>query len=191
MPHVPEGEDRSWGGPPAGSTRVDHRPQHGRSFFPDGRIILAVLFMCAAAGAGVWAYPRYFGGNRTCLLPVPTATGPAITIATPTFPMPVIYGRLALLESATYPMRFNVIPSEVELRDIHYEGQVFGQTALPMHGSVRIVKVDGKYVPIRDNEIKSGCIELRGLGKTIVLFSSSFSPTVTLVLTPEQMKQFR
>ena len=60
---------------------------------------------------------------------------------------------------------------------------MFGQTALPMHGSVRIVKVDGKYVPIRgnqinkyvpirDNEIKSHCIELRGLGKTIVSFSS-------------------
>ena len=190
MRHVQEGEKQSWSSDPADSTRTVRRPP-GRFSLPPAWLVLGGIVLCAVAGAAYWAYPRYLGGSRTCMLPTPTATGPAITIATATLPMPVIYGKLAILESATNPVRYRVLPTEVELRDIHYEGEVFGPTVLPKHGSLRIVKVDGKYIAIRNNEISAGCIELRGLGKTILLFSSSFSPTVTLVVTPEQMKQIR
>ena len=105
--------------------------------------------------------------------------------------MPVVYGQLAILESATNPIRGKAIPSDVEMRDIHYDGEVFGQTAVPMHGAFRMLKVDGKSVPVRSGDIDAGCIDLRGLGKTNVLFSSSFSPTVTLAMTPEQAKRFQ
>lgn len=77
------------------------------------------------------------------------------------------------------------------MRDIHYDGEVFGQTAVPMHGAFRMLKVDGKSVPVRSGDIDAGCIELRGLGKTNVFFSSSFSPTIKLVMTPEQAKRFQ
>ena len=101
--------------------------------------------------------------------------------------MPVIYGQIAQLEDATNPIRFKILPTEVEIRDVHYEGEVFGRSVVVRRGGFRILKIAGKPIAMRSSDIVDGCINLRGLGKTIVLFSGSFSPTVTLVLTPEQI----
>lgn len=143
------------------------------------------VVVAGVAFVGVKLYPRYFGGEKVCLLPTP-APGPRITITTSTSPMPVIYGKIATLEVATNPIRYRVLPTEVEMRDVYYEGTVVGPAAVPQKGAFRILKVGEKYIPLRDNDIADGCVNLRGAGKTILLFSNSFSPTLTLVLTPDQ-----
>ena len=179
-----QGVEPSWGSPPGASTQA---PSRRRSFLPSLRVSMVLLVLCALAGAGFWAYPRYLGGNRTCLLPIQGATGTAIGIATPSLPMPVIYGQIAQLEDATNPIRFKILPTEVEIRDVHYEGEVFGRSVVVRRGGFRILKIAGKPIAMRSSDIVDGCMNLRGLGKTIVLFSGSFSPTATLVLTPEQI----
>lgn len=152
---------------------------------------MGCLALAGVAAAGVWAYPRYLGGNKTCLLPTPSAPGAPVTIGTATEPRAVIYGQLAILEQTVNPIRFRVIPSEVEIRDVYFAGQLIGATAIPDQGAFRILKVNGKSFALHGNAIEGGCVNLRGPGKAILLFSGSLSPTVALVLTPDQMKWFQ
>ncbi len=151
---------------------------------------MGCLALAGAVAAGVWAYPRYLGGNKTCLLPSPTAPGTRVTIGTSGEPLAVVYGQLAILEQTTNPIRFRVIPSNIEIRDVHYAGQLIGATAIPEQGTFRILKVNGKSFPLHGTAIEGGCVNLRGPGKAILLFSNSFSPTAALVVTPDQMKWF-
>ena len=181
---------RSSDGSAPGSTRAVRNPRPRRSIGPYVRIVAGCLTFGAAVAAGVWAYPRYLGGNKTCLLPTPSAPGAAITVGTPTDPRPVVYGQLAILEQAGNPLRFKVIPSDVEIRGVHYAGHLVGTAAIPEQGAFRILKVNGKSFPLHTTAIEGGCVNLRGPGKAILLFSGSFAPAVTLVLTPDQMKWF-
>jgi len=143
------------------------------------------------AAVCAWAYPRYLGGNKTCLLPTPSAPGAAITIGTAAEPMAVVYGQLAILEQAANPIRFRVIPSNIEIRGVYYAGRVYGAAAIPEQGGFRNLKVNDKSFPLHNTAIQAGCIDMRGPGKAILLFSNSFAPTLVLVLTPDQMKWFQ
>lgn len=155
------------------------------------RILVLLVVLCVAASAGTWAYSRYYGVNRSCLLPEPAAGAPRISIGTPNAPMPVVYGWLARLDQAANPIRFSTTGTQVELRGVNFEGGVFGKQVVPAHGSVRTLTVDGKNVAILDGDIRGGCIDVKGLGKAIVLFSSSLSPTATIVLTEAQLAKIR
>jgi hypothetical protein len=155
-----------------------------------GRIALCAV-VAGLGWGGYTGYMRYFGGNAVCLLPPVTAGGPTITVGTETIPETVVYGHVAMLEQQSNPIRFRVLPTEIEIRDVHYKGTVVDQSAIPSSGALRIVKVAGKSIALRDTAIHDGCISLRGLGQSILLFSSSFAPTTTLVLTPDQIAQLR
>jgi hypothetical protein len=156
-----------------------------------GRIAVAALLVCALAGAGAWAYPRYFGPGATCALPLPTAEVPHIGVGKPSAPLPVVPGWIAHLDRATNPILFKATRTPAELRGVNYEGGVFGQQVVPMHGSIKALAIDGKKFEIRNGSIESGCIDVKGLGKTIVLFSATPSPTATVVLTEAQMALVR
>ena len=178
--------------------RRDPLVQAGRCFMEAAtirgcrmRILVGLLVLCVAAGAGGWAYFRNVGVNPSCLLPEPAAGAPRIGIGTPNTPMPVIYGRLARLNPTANPLRFSTIDTEIELREVHYDGGVFGKQVVPTHGSVKTMKVEGKSIAIRDGDIRGGCIDVKGLGKAIVVFSNSLSPTVTMVLTDAQLSKIR
>ena len=152
---------------------------------------VGLFAICLIAGAGVWAYPRYFGAGPACLLPKPGSEGPAVSIGTAAEPLRVIYGHLARLERAANPVRFSEILSDVELRGVHYDGGLYGQHVVPTRGSVASLKIDGKNIAIRNGTIDAGCIDIERAGKAILVFSGSLTPVATLVLTPEQMAKLR
>ena len=155
------------------------------------RIWPLLMVLGVTVGAGAWGYSHYFGMNRSCLLPEPAAAAPHVTFGTPNTPMPVVYGWLARLTKATNPIRFDTIDTQVELRGVNYEGGLFGKQVVPTQGSVGSLNIDGKNIAILDGNIRGGCIDLKGLGKTIVLFSNSLSPTALIVLTEEQLARTR
>ena len=172
--------------------------QRRRVFNPTGgrvgmnrRIVGAVLSVCALAGVGAWAYPRYFGPGATCALPLPTGQVPHVEVGKPGASLPVVAGWIAHLDRGTNPILFKATRSRAELRGVHYEGGIVGSHVVPMTGAVKSLTIEGKKFEVRDGSIASGCIGLKTLGNTIVLFSSTPSPTATIVLTDAQMALIR
>ncbi len=151
----------------------------------------AVFALCVLGGVGAWAYPRYFGPGATCALPTPADSVPHIELGKGGMPLSVVPGWVARLDRATNPIAFKATGAAAELRGVAFEGGVFGRQVVPLHGSVAALAIAGKKYEIRNGNFVSGCIDVQGLGKMIVLFSNSLTPTATIVLTDPQLAHLR
>lgn len=159
--------------------------------FPWVTMLLAFIMISGAAAAGYWAYPRYFVTNPTCAMPTPGPNVPPVAIGTDRDPMRIVRGGVARLDRPTNPIAITGLALTAELRDVVFQGGIYGRQIVPQHGTVKKLIIDGKNIPLRAETIEAGCIDAMRLGKTIVLFSGAERPTVTVVLTEEQIARLR
>ena len=169
-------------------SRREQRP--GPRSSRKGAVIGALLIGCVAA-ISFWAYPRYLSGNKTCVLTMPVAASPSLAMGVPQTPIPLIPGQLARLDDPGNPLKFTALPRTVELRGVHYEGGSYGRFVVPASGAIAGIKIEGKDVRVRHQDIASGCLDVVGFGKILVLFTKSASPNAVVVMTQDQLAGVR
>ena len=153
-------------------------------------LILAVLVLGAAAGGyKAWRYVSI--PNHSCLLPTATASTAAVEIGSSTSPLSFVGGQVARLDRVENPIKFAPVPIVANAHWVHYVGGLHNRVVVPDRGGVKSVTVNGKTMSVHDGSIERGCIDITGLGPSIVLFSHGPVPQMTLVLTDKQIDKVR
>jgi hypothetical protein len=145
----------------------------------------------ASPGPGAPATKKLAPVSQICPAKKPP-NGVGMATGTPQAPAPIIRGHIARLDGTGTQIRFTDLETAVELQAVHYKGIASGPYVIPTEGEIKGIKVNGKDLSLKNGDLGSGCVELNTIGKVLVLFENSvLSESVTVVLTPEQLRKLK